>query len=65
GWQVTSDSIAARVAEVLDAELVLLKAAPPPDGRRQDLDWLADAGYVDRWFPRASLGLRSVSFQTL
>jgi aspartokinase-like uncharacterized kinase len=55
-WEVTSDSIAARLAVRLNAgELVLLKSAPPPgDGK---LDSLAAAGYVDAWFPRAASGL--------
>lgn len=56
GWQVTSDSIAARVAECLDAaELVLLKSAPPPP------NWRAGAGdYVDGHFAVASRNVRSV-----
>jgi aspartokinase-like uncharacterized kinase len=49
-WDVTSDSIAARLAVVAGAgRLVLLKSARPPAS-----DWasLADRGYVDRFFPR-------------
>jgi len=50
-WSVTSDSIAARLAEVLNAdELVLLKSAEPPSGS-DDLRALAEQGYVDRQFP--------------
>lgn len=64
GWHVTSDSIAARVASVLDAELVLVKATPPP-ADPGDLVALACSGYVDPYFPRASVGLRNVQFQTL
>jgi 5-(aminomethyl)-3-furanmethanol phosphate kinase len=47
-WAVTSDSIAARVAESLRAsELVLLKSCLPG----------ADAGYVDDYFPVAATKL--------
>jgi aspartokinase-like uncharacterized kinase len=47
-WSVTSDSIAARVAEVLKAEeLVLLKSADPSD---KTTTTLVDAGFVDRYF---------------
>lgn len=58
-WDVTSDSIAARVADVLGAvELVLLKSALPGASVRLR-DWAA-AGYVDRFFPSAAAGLRVV-----
>lgn len=53
GWMVTSDSIAARVAQALEAdELVLLKSAPVPvpPSRRQ----AAKIGLVDTHFPIAS-----------
>ena len=50
-WDVTSDSIAARLAAVLGAEeLVLLKSAPPPESAT--LQEAADAGYIDRCFPQ-------------
>jgi aspartokinase-like uncharacterized kinase len=62
-WEVTSDSIAARVAELCDAdELVLLKSAQPPQG---SLEELAAAGYVDRFFPQAAAKLRRVRFVDL
>ncbi|TWT75822.1 hypothetical protein Pla123a_26040 [Posidoniimonas polymericola] len=64
GWQVTSDSIAARVASVYNAELVLLKSCPPPS-EPSDHASLAQQGYVDDFFPAASLGLRQVLFETL
>jgi 5-(aminomethyl)-3-furanmethanol phosphate kinase len=49
-WDVTSDSIAARLAICTGAdELVLLKSADPPS---RDLQELADAGYVDKFFPK-------------
>lgn len=56
-WDVTSDSIAARLAARLGAdELVLLKSACQPPGS----NWteLAAAGYVDVYFPRAAAGLQ-------
>lgn len=49
-WEVTSDSIAARLAICLGAdELVLLKSADPPTG---DLQELSDLGYIDKFFPK-------------
>lgn len=48
-WDVTSDSIAARVAICLTAaELVLLKSADAPS---RDFVELAQCGYVDSMFP--------------
>ncbi|MEX0865863.1 MAG: hypothetical protein WD030_00805 [Pirellulales bacterium] len=57
-WTVTSDSIAARVAEFLSADLVLLKSAPRP---LSTWEAAAAAGYVDAYFPRAVLRLEHVS----
>ncbi len=49
-WDVTSDSIAARLAISMDAdELVLLKSSDPPS---RDLQKLADEGYIDKFLPR-------------
>ena len=54
-WDVTSDSIAARLAIVLSAEeLVLLKSAPPPADSWRDL---AVADYVDRFFEKLVVDL--------
>ncbi len=54
-WDATSDSIAARVAFALNCdELVLLKSCLPPRGEAFDLSSLADAGFVDAWFPRVA-----------
>lgn len=64
GWEVTSDSIAARVAEALSARLILLKSAPPTAeiARETAVDWVAaaDLGYVDRHFPAAASALGGV-----
>jgi hypothetical protein len=59
-WSVTSDSIAARIAQVLPAgELVLLKSADPPD------DAAPRPPYVDEYFTTAALGLNRVRFVNL
>jgi len=58
-WDVTSDSIAARLAEALSArELVLLKSALPAAG--SSLASVAEAGMVDRCFPQAAARLPQV-----
>jgi aspartokinase-like uncharacterized kinase len=49
-WDVTSDSLAARVAEVVEAhELILLKSVTVPP----DMDWTEASrhGHVDGYFP--------------
>ncbi len=54
-WDVTSDSIAARLAICLGAdEIVLLKSADPPTG---DLQELSDLGYIDKFFPKLAAEL--------
>jgi aspartokinase-like uncharacterized kinase len=59
-WDVTSDSIAARVARVVGARrLVLLKSVTPPDGAScVDLE---RRGIVDRFFTQALARDRSCS----
>jgi len=57
-WDVTSDSIAARVAEHTQADtLCLLKSAAAPGTSLAD--WIA-AGYVDRYLDQTARGLCSI-----
>ena len=59
-WDVTSDSIAARLAIGLVAsELVLMKAKPAPC---DDLSRLSEQGYVDAFIPRLKDELPAVRF---
>jgi aspartokinase-like uncharacterized kinase len=58
-WSVTSDSIAARLAEALGAqELVLLKSSF--GFAVSDIHAAAEAGFVDAEFPRAAATLQRV-----
>ena len=63
-WSVTSDSIAARLAEAINAnELVLLKSTPLRDG----MDWneAVAAGCVDSYFPVAVRAVSRVRYLNL
>ena len=58
-WNVTSDSIAARAADLLGAdELVLLKSALPPQGATKEAAMTAH--YVDPYFLEASRPLQRI-----
>lgn len=60
-WDVTGDSIAARVAQEYDAALLLAKSAPPPGSWcGESLFSLARAGWVDRYFPTAAADLARI-----
>jgi aspartokinase-like uncharacterized kinase len=65
-WDVTSDSLAVRVAALAGArELILLKSTDPPSA-----DW-TEAGFVDAYFSEAlrqaprDLQVRAVNLRTL
>ena len=63
-WAVSSDSIAARVAEVLAAEeLVLGKSVSISPG--SDWDQLADEGSVDAYFPEIAARLAVIRWVNL
>jgi len=59
-WSCTSDSIAARIAQLLKADkLTLLKSQTPCSS---DLQTLQYADYVDRSFPKMAADIKSVTF---
>jgi 5-(aminomethyl)-3-furanmethanol phosphate kinase len=63
-WTVTSDSIAARVADRLRAsDLILLKSAPAPENAT--MNEVARLGLVDAFFPVACHNLTQVSYINL
>lgn len=62
-WDVTSDSIAARVASEYKAALMLAKSAPPPaTWCGASLESLTATGWVDRFFPAAANDLQEISW---
>lgn len=62
-WDVTSDSIAARVASEYKAALMLAKSAPPPaTWCGTSLESLTATGWVDRFFPTAANDLQEISW---
>ena len=61
-WNTTSDSIAARVASLLNARLILAKSTSPTSN---NLLCLANQGYVDNHFPVAAASINSVTFVDL
>ncbi|QDU88743.1 Amino acid kinase family protein [Pirellulimonas nuda] len=65
-WSTTSDSIAARMAVLLAAELVLLKEACPPSAWR-GADWgeLASVGLVDASFSLFAAEISHVEVQRI
>jgi len=56
-WQVTSDSIAARVSALLGVPLILLKSATPPCNSAAGL---AAANFVDAYFPQAASPVHTI-----
>lgn len=66
GWQVTSDSIAARLAICLGADrLVLLKSREAMPGERSDWAQAVAGGLVDGCFPTFAAKLPEVRLETL
>lgn len=63
-WDVSSDSIAARVAVRHDADLVLIKSCPVTPG---PYDWpeLARLGVVDEWFPQIAPAVANITLANL
>jgi aspartokinase-like uncharacterized kinase len=62
-WCVTTDSLAARLAEVLGADgLILLKSSLPASNASANYSALAEIGYVDKYFPTIAPRVARVRF---
>jgi len=61
-WDITTDSIAARIANCLSADLVLLKSCDAPS---TDIEAASGAGFVDAFFPHAAPPLRHIGYVNL
>ena len=65
-WDVSSDSIAARLAQFLSpCELVLLKSSPPEQACRDNNRPSRSSSYVDRFFWQAALQVQAIRFVDL
>jgi aspartokinase-like uncharacterized kinase len=65
GWEVTSDSVAARIAGLLRCrELVMLKSNLPASGATT-LDRIAEEHYVDRRFPQFAAPMAEIRLVNL
>lgn len=62
GWHVTSDSIAAVVADEMSGDLLLLKSSPPPRSAGEAVAEAAAVGWVDEWFPIAATRLTRIAW---
>ena len=65
GWQVTSDSIAARVAISLGSPLRLLKSRAATPDETGDWSRAALTGLVDEFFPHLASEVKEVTVSTL
>jgi 5-(aminomethyl)-3-furanmethanol phosphate kinase len=62
-WEVTSDSIAACVADTYGSALMLAKSAPPPaTWCGTSLESLTTGGWVDPFFPTAADEVQAISW---
>ncbi len=60
-WDVTSDSIAAALANSTGSDLILAKSTPPPRDA-SSLQALANSGWVDAWFPNAAADIATIAW---
>jgi hypothetical protein len=64
-WDVTSDSIAARIADLLGSEEFVLFKSCLPESQIATLEEAAAAGFVDRCFPTFAASLPLVRLVNL